>query len=50
MLLEIASLAIVVLLAKGASLSRYIIAHALKSIIALPTRYTAPLVIIFRVA
>ena len=47
MLLEIASLAIVVLLTKGVSLSRYIIAHVLKSIIALPTRHATPLAIIF---
>jgi len=50
MLLVIVSLVIVASPAKGASLSSFITAHALKSAIVLPTRHAAPLVIIFRVA
>ena len=50
MLLVIVSLVIVALPAKGASLSSFITTHALKSAIALPARYAAPLVIIFRAA
>ena len=50
MLLVIASLVIVVLPTKGASLSSFITAHILKSAIALPARHATPLVIIFRAA
>ena len=49
MLLVIVSLARVVLLTKGISLSSYIIAYILKSIIVLSTRYTTSLVIIFNI-
>jgi len=49
MLLVIASLVIVASPTKDISLSSFITTHTLKSVIALPTRHTTPLVIIFRV-